>query len=889
MPDNETSQVIKEPWTLAASEALERLDVSPEEGLGDAEIEKRRAEYGRNQLRQAETKSVWAILIGQFKSLIVLLLVIAAAVSFAFGETVEGIAITAVIVINAGIGFFTELQAIRSMEALQELSSVEATVRRDGQVVQVPAEELVPGDMAVVAGGDVVTADIRLTEMSKLQANEATLTGESLPVSKQVEPLAADTILAERTNMLFKGTAVTRGSGEGVVVATGMDTELGHTSDLVAQAEEAATPLEERLEQLGQRLIYATLAMGTVVIVSGILVGKDILLMVETGIALAVASIPEGLPIVTTVALARGMWRMAKRNALINRLSAVETLGSTNVILTDKTGTLTEGQMTATRARVDSGTYKLEQDDEADPSDDPLLRQAAQIGVLCNDATLSDDDDTAVGDPTEIALLMWGRKMDMERPSLLEEMPEEREVAFDPEVKMMATFHRDEDGYRVAVKGALEQVLDRSTHTLTQDDTQEMDDEQRQRWQQAEQEMAAEGLRIMALAYKNVDDPETDPYNGLTFVGLVGLSDPPRQDIEQAIASSHDAGIQVIMVTGDQPTTARSIAQEIGIISDRQADVMHGNDFRPLDEMDESQRDQARQVQVMARFSPKQKLDLITLHQQTGAIVAMTGDGVNDAPALKKADIGIAMGQRGTQVAKEASDMILQDDAFSTIVVAIEQGRVIFDNIRKFVLYLLSCNVAEVMIVGIAALINAPLPIRPLQILFLNLVTDVFPALALGAGEGERDVLERAPRRPDAPIMDSGHWRAIGGYGALITMGTLGAFALALRWLQMPTGQAVTVSFLTLAFAQLWHVFDMRGPRSSLIDNDVTRNPYIWGALGLCIGLLLAATYVPFLADILQIVPPGPSGWLIILALSLAPSIVGQIIIEIAKAKRSHT
>jgi Ca2+-transporting ATPase len=886
------------------------LDVSVDQGLSATEVKERRERYGRNRLRDTETRSAWDILIEQFKSVIVALLATAAVLSFAFGEVIEGVAIAVVILINAAIGFVTELRAVRSMEALQELSQVSAKVRRDGQVKEIPAEEIVPGDVVLVDGGDIVTADLRLFEASKLQANESALTGESTPVGKQTDPVEEDVPLAERASMLFKGTAVTRGAGKGVVVATGMDTELGHISSLVEEAEEEITPLEKRLSQLGHRLIWVTLGVAALVAVAGVVAGRELLLMIRSAIALAVASVPEGLPIVATVALARGMWRMARRNAVVNRLSAVETLGSTNVILTDKTGTLTENRMTVTHLALPSADDTASQidvsgeglkiegrfsrgDHQVDPDEDEILRRALEVGVLCNNASLTDDDEddelSAVGEPTEIALLVAGAKADIRREKLIEAMPEVREVAFDPEIKMMATFHErraGNDGYRVAVKGALEPVIEASTHVLTAEGKRELTDDERQAWIERNHEMAEQGLRVIAMATKTVDSSEADPYDDLTFLSLDALLDPPRSEVRDAIKAAQGAGVQVVMITGDQSATARNVAQAVGLVDDESAaefsaEVVYGGDLQDIKGMSQDELERLLRAPIFARVSPEQKLDLIAAHQESGAIVAMTGDGVNDAPALKKADIGVAMGQRGTQVAKDAADMVLKDDAFSTIVAAIEQGRAIFNNIRKFVLYLLSCNVGEIMIVGLASLVNAPLPILPLQILFLNLVTDVFPALALGVGEGDPHLMERPPRDPDEPILTRQHWLSIVGYSAVITAAVLGALALAMLWLGMEQSKAVTVSFLTLAFAQLWHVFNMRDRDSGFIRNDITQNRWVWGALALCSGLLLLAVYVPGLADLMQVRNPGAEGWGLILGMSFVPWAVGQILKEV--------
>ncbi|MGD2158480.1 MAG: cation-transporting P-type ATPase [Anaerolineales bacterium] len=892
-----TISLPQKPWSLTPQEVLETLNVDPDSGLNDKTASQRREKFGHNRLREAERRSAWSIFIEQFKSLVVLLLVAAAALSFAFGEIVDGVAIVIVVLINALIGFFTELRAARSMEALQEMGDVRAKVRREGSVREVNAEELVPGDILILESGDVVTADIRLLEAATLQANESALTGESVPVTKQVESVDEDSPLAERADMAYKGTAITRGSGLGVVVTTGMQTELGEISALVEQAEEEQTPLEERLDGLGQKLIIVTLAIAALVAIIGILQGRETLQMIETAIALAVAAIPEGLPVVATIALARGMRRMAQRNALLNRLAAVETLGGTNIICTDKTGTLTENQMTLTEMALTVGDVHISgeglqqtgsfrfNEEEISAQENDILWRALEVGVLCNNGTLSDEEagEDAIGDPVEVALLVAGAKAGIQRDDLLEELPEEREVAFDPDVKMMATFHRTDEGYRLAVKGAPEAVLEVSSQHRTEGGMDELSSSEIDQWLARNQEMAREGLRVLGVAEGSTDNSEADPYQSLTFIGLVGLMDPPREEVRSAIQACQQAGIRVVMVTGDQAATARKVALAVGLVDKDDAQVLEG---RELQELDKSGDDRARikEAPILARVSPKQKLDLIDVYQSEGLVVAMTGDGVNDAPALKKANIGIAMGQRGTQVAQEAADMVLQDDAFSTIVTAVKQGRAIFNNIRKFVLYLLSCNISEIFTVGIASVLSLPLPILPLQILFLNLVTDVFPALALGVGEAEPGVMQRPPRDPGEEIIKQGHWYAIGGYGLLITLAVLGALGLALTWMDMPREQAVTVSFLTLASAQLWHVFNMRDRGTDPLRNEITANPYIWGALAICAALLVLAVYLPGLSDLLSTVNPGLNGWLLVLGMSVLPAIVGQTVKQLRSA-----
>lgn len=871
-PPSESPSARRVPWQASPDEAMTDFD-SAADGLGTDEAQRRLDEVGPNQLREIDRRSVLEILWEQFKSLVVVLLVVAMGVSFLFGQVVEGLAIAAVLALNTAIGFFTEWRAVRSMEALQQLGQMTARVRREGREQTVPAEELVPGDLVCLQAGDVVPADLRLLDADRLQIDESALTGESVPVDKDPAPVSPDVPLAERSCMTYKGTAVTEGRGTGLVVGTGMETELGAISAMVEAADTGDTPLEQKLDQLGRRLVWFTVAIAAAVAATGLLAGRDLLLMIETGIALAVAAIPEGLPIVATVALAHGMWIMLRRNAYVRRLSAVETLGATTVICTDKTGTLTENRMTAHRMVLDNETVDL------DPSPDDLsdrLRAAIDVGVLCNGAEWSPDrPEEQSGDPLEVALLKLGADTGRPREQLLEDAPVARTVEFDRETKMMATYHEGPEQHQVAVKGAPEAVLDACDHLYTADGTTSLNPEQRAEWIERSEALAQEGLRMLALAQKTVDDTDASPYEGLGLLGLVGLLDPPRKDVRPVIERCQEAGIRVVMVTGDHPETARSIAEAVGLEVNEHA-VEKGEDFLSIESLDDDARHRLLRAAVFARVTPKQKLDLIDLYQDSGQVAAMTGDGVNDAPALRSADIGVAMGQRGTDVAREAADMVLQDDAFSSIVEAVKQGRIIFDNIRKFVVYLLSGNVGEILAVGAAAGFGFPLPLLPLQILYLNVLNDVFPALALGVGRGTEDVMDRPPRDPDESVVTPYHWGLIGGYGVVIALTILGAFYGALQELGMDVDQAVTVSFLTLSISRLLHVFNMRSPESGLLDNEISRTPYVWGALALCLGLLLLAVYWPPLASILSVVPPGLNGWLLIGGASVVPLILGQ-------------
>ncbi len=884
MPEHKTER----PFARPVQDVVRDLHVDPARGLDAAETKTRLISHGPNQLRTKKKKGKLTILAHQFRSIIVWLLFAAAVLSLVVGDNAEAFAILAVLLINGSIGFFTELRAARSMEALMAIAEVKTRVRRGGEPRSINANELVPGDVVILEAGDVVTADLRLAKASNLQVDESVLTGESAPVVKSTDATGPDAVLGDRTSMAFKGTAITQGAGEGVVVATGMETELGRISDLAQSAESEVAPLERRLDRLGRRLVWLTLALTMLTIAAGVLQGRDLAVMLQTGIALAIAAVPEGLPVVATLTLARGMWRMSRRNALITRLSSVETLGATTVILTDKTGTLTENRMTVMRyllagtdVEVDSGRGGLDfvaGEKTVDPVSDDRLAWAIRIGALCNSADLGDGtSDRRAGDPMEIALLRVAGGAWPGRDERHQEWAEIREYPFDSDLRMMAKVHRGDDGFLVTVKGAPEAVIGICDHVMTTGGVQTLDQGARKEWRVRGAMAAQEGLRVLGLAMKRADSADVNPYGGLTLAGLVCLLDPVRADVPDAIRASREAGVEVIMLTGDHADTARTIAREAGL-GDGDLTVIQGTELTGLDPDGISDAECARilSADVFARVAPETKLTLVTIYQKAGHVVAMTGDGVNDAPALKKADIGIAMGQRGTQVAKEAAHMVLQDDAFATIVVAMRQGRVIFDNIRKFVVYLMSCNVSEVLVVGLAVGAGLPAPLLPLQILFLNLVTDVFPAFALGMGGGNENIMRKPPRDPDQSIVNRPRWMLIGILGAAVTVATLGAFVLALFWLQLDRGSAVTVAFLTLALAQLWNVFNMRDPGSGLFRNEVTRNAYVWGAIMLCLGLIGSALWLPWLAALLGLPDPGWAGLALAAGTSLAPLGLGQ-------------
>ncbi|MBD3265968.1 HAD-IC family P-type ATPase [bacterium] len=896
---------VQKPWTTNWESIVSRLDSSVESGLTQQESRHRFDRLGPNQLEKRKKKSAWEILWNQFKNFVFLLLACASLISFAFQQWLEGIAILFALVINAVIGFFTEHKAVRSMEALYQISRTQTTVLRDGNPRKIAAENLVPGDIVYLNSGDIIAADMRVIESARLQVDESILTGESLPVTKVEESLDEETALADRKNMLYKGTSITGGVGQGIVVATGMQTRLGQISSMTEEAEEERAPLQNRLDRLAYNLIWLTLVVAAIVGIIGYIVGKELFLIIETSIALAIAAVPEGLPIVATVGLAHGVWRMAQRNAIINDLSAVETLGATNVICTDKTGTLTENRMTVTQValasdtanRIDDIEAKSEEehsvqlylnDQELDLDAYTALPALIEVGILCNNAHLPTsqtkeneaeaEDKNPIGDPMEIALLRHGRNMGYERKDLVNSMPEKREESFNSDTKKMATFHQKDSEVRIAVKGAPEAVLSVCSSIQTKEGIQALDEETRQQWVGHNNELAQQGLRLLGMAEKTVDSLDREPYEGLTFLGLVGLFDPPRLKVKDAIEEIQSSGIQVVMVTGDHPKTAINICRQIGLTSDHDTTVYKGEEIESSDSQNPEQRQQLMRARVFSRVTPEQKLKLVELYQDNHKVVGMTGDGVNDAPALKKADIGIAMGGRGTQVAREASKMILKDDAFETIVVAIEYGRVIFNNIRKFIVFLLSGNLAEILIVACALLAGATLPLLPLQILYINMIFNVFPALAMVMGRGDESVMRQPPRDPSEPFLSKRHWGEIVGYAVILALAVLGNFAVGLTWMEMEPERAVTLSFITLMFARLWHVFNMRDWGSKFIDNDVMKNPYVWGATALCLGLILIAVFIPPLAHVLSVKFPQGIDWLMIVGASLIPLIVVQIV-----------
>ena len=859
---------------MPANRVLQSFDVVQEHGLDPSEVRRRRNIFGFNKLKGSRLKTSWEILIEQFQSLLILLLVFAAVLSSLFGDHAESVAIFVVIIINILIGYSAERKALYSMAALRKIGRAKTKVLRNSQPKTISDEHLVPGDIVMLEAGDVVTADIRILESNDLQSDESLLTGESVPITKTSDILDEQTPLYERRNMIFKGTTIIQGSCLGIIVATGTNTELGEISTLTHKAEAVISPLEYRLKRLSEQLLIAVLLLTFIVIIVGIYSGRETILIIKTGVALAVAAIPEGLPIVATLSLARGMWRLAKHHALIERLSAVETLGSVSVIFTDKTGTLTENKMTANALMVPD-------DEETDQLLKPnkIGERALLVCSLCHSSVKS----SQLSDPLEEALVEAAEKAGVTQKMVEVSYPLQKEIPFDPTIRMMATIHEDNGKFLYLVKGAPETILTNSSKVAHSQVDRTLSTEERSYWIKKISDLAQDGSRILALAEKTGNDDATDPYKTLTFLGLICLSDPPRKDASAAVSAAKNAGIKVIMVTGDNVTTGMNIARAVGIADQERDKAIEGDTLDALGKLNKDEMERILSASVFARVSPKQKLDIIKMYQQNGAVVAMTGDGVNDAPALKKADVGIAMGKRGTEVAKQAADIILKDDAFASIVMAIRQGRVIYSNIRKFVIYLLSCNLSEVLIVTCCMFSGLPLPLFPLQILFLNLVTDTFPALALGFGEGDKEIHERPPRPKAEGILTRRHWIAIILYSVLITSAVVGAFLWALGQQSDNVYYSQSVAFFTLALAQIWHVFNMSSRNSNMLSNQITKNSYIWLSLLICIILLLAALIYPPLSSILQLEFLDHKGWTVVIIASVLPLLIIQAAKMIAK------
>jgi len=906
------------PWhTISGGEILAELEVNREEGLSEEQISQRLYTFGTNELQEAPPISIWVKVYEQFANFVVVLLLVAAVISAVLGEWVEAAAIMIIVLLNAGLGVIQESRAEEALAALKKMASPDANVIRSGHRQAIPARDVVPGDIVFLEAGNFVPADVRLLETANLRIDEAALTGESFAVTKNATlELEENSALGDRKTMAYTGTLVTYGRGVGVVVNTGMATEIGQIASLLQTVEEGETPLQKRLDSFGKTLGWVTLVISAVVFVEGMITGTAPLEMFIIAVSLAIAAVPEGLPAVVTITLALGMQEMISRNALIRRLSSVETLGSATIICSDKTGTLTQNEMTVTKIAVDgefldiSGTgYSVEGEFLRDgekvnlAKDYPGILTALWIGALNNDAILETDYDESgkrtlrmIGDPTEGALLVAAAKGGALPAPLAQSYPRIEEIPFDSERKRMVTIHAIEQPeasdvspfydqkqkawYVVAQKGAPDIVLERCTHYQSREDNAiPLDDEQRRRILAANDRMTDQALRVLGVAYRVVENLEYlqdgnlnhEIEQELIFVGLLGMIDPARPEVLPALQIARQAGIRTAMITGDYPNTAKAIALEIGLLQE-------GHNVLTGKELDELSKDQLKEAvlttDVFARVSPEHKVRIVEAFRANNEVVAMTGDGVNDAPSIKKADIGIAMGITGTDVAKETADMVLTDDNYASIVSAVEQGRVIYSNIRKFVYFLLSCNIAEIATIFLATMFGWKSPLTAIQLLWLNLVTDGAPALALGLEKGDPDLMDQPPRDPDEPILNRFMLTGITIQTIAITVVTLGAYWIGLtRFPEM----ASTMAFVTLSFSELLRAFTARSERVQILKIGLFTNKVMNWAILSSLILLLGVIYVPFLQGIFDTVPLGWLQWQIILPLLLGPSIAAEL------------
>ena len=884
---------IKAPWAVDNKIIIGSLHADMEAGLSSAEADRRLGIVGLNKIESAKKISPFLILLNQFVSPFVLLLVVAAGLSFFFEEWLDGIAIIAVIIINAVIGFLMEFQAERSMEALKKLTMVPARVMRSGKLTEIPSEEVVPGDTLFVESGDMITADARLFQSSQLQTDESALTGESLPVEKNVHTLSEDVSLAERNNMLYKGTFVSKGNGYAVVVSTGMKTELGAVARLVQQAQQAATPLEKKIQAFSKKLIWVTVILVILIFIVGLLNGKELVEMLETSIALAVAAIPEGLPIVATLALAFGMLRMARHNVIVKKLSSVETLGGTNIICTDKTGTLTQNKIEPAFIQINNLSSKIDVDtasasihwfENPGIADSRACNHLHRIAALCNTASYHHDGNTEreSGDPLEVGLLKMVYCTNTKHEDYLTKFPKVDEIPFSSDTKIMATLHRNSNDYYIAAKGAVEELMACCNSVLEGNDIVPWNEDVKKKWLKSAEDQAKSGLRMLAFAYRTTKEKEKDFLNHLTLAGLIGFIDPPRPEVPAAIEECKSAGIKVVMITGDHPATAKNIAEQLGL-ANKNDKVIHGRFMKQYRELTAEDKKEWLNAPVFARVNPEQKLDLVTLFQEKKMVVGMTGDGVNDAPALKKADIGIAMGQRGTQVAQEVADMVLKDDAFSSIVLAIKQGRTIFDNIRKFVIFLLSCNLSELLIIATASILNLHFQLFPLQILFINLVTDVLPALALGVTQSAPHIMQRTPYASNVAIIDKKRWSAIFAYSTIIALTTIGAVFTSHEILHNVEGWNAelcnNILFYTLIFSQIVHVFNMSFEKGlPFWKTEIFRNKYVWYAVVSCIIIAMLSYWIIPVRKVLEVSIYGWKDWAIVAVFSILSLLLIQLV-----------
>lgn len=837
-------------------------------GLTSQAAADRLKQTGPNALAEGKKKPVVLVFLEQFKDLLVVILLLAAGISFASGQKESTIVITAVLILNAVLGTVQHVKAEKSLESLKAMSSPTAKVRRDGQVVEIPSAEVVPGDIISLETGDLIVADGRLCENFSLKVNESSLTGESESVEKTTEALGDQEVsLGDQKNMVFSGSLVTYGRGTMVVTGTGMSTEIGKIASLMNQTEQRKTPLQVSMDQFSRKLAVAVLAICALVFALSVYRKMPTLDAMMFAVALAVAAIPEALSSIVTIVLAMGTQKMAKQNAIMKELKAVESLGAVSVICSDKTGTLTQNRMTVQEVYAAGAVFPGTKMD----LQNPVHRELLTAAVLDNDAT--ENDGTGVGDPTEIALVVLGEKLGVEETIYRNDYPRSGELAFDSERKLMSTLHVMDQTPVMFTKGAVDEMLERTVSLLTPEGEKPITEEEKQEILRVNQEFSEQGLRVLAFAKKNLDQSRElvfEDESGLTFLGLISMIDPPREEAIQAVADAKKGGIRTVMITGDHKVTAAAIAKKIGIF--QEGDICLNG--RELDAISDEELDQKlSQISVYARVSPEHKIRIVSAWQRRGAIVSMTGDGVNDAPALKAADIGVAMGITGTEVSKDAADMILADDNFATIVKAVVNGRNVYGNILNAINFLLSGNMAGILCVLFASLAGLPVPFAAVHLLFINLLTDSLPAIAIGMEPARADLLNQKPRNPKEGILNKALAMKIFGQGALIAAATMGAFFIGLS--RGGAGLASTMAFATLTLSRLFHGFNCRG-KASIFRLGLGSNPYSLGAFGLGVLLLAAVLFVPGVKSLflVQNLSLGLIGWIALLA--VAPTVVIQ-------------
>ena len=891
-------------WFNKSIEEVEKeLETDLSKGLSNEEVQKRREKYGLNELKAKKKKSLFQKFLDQFKDFSIIILIIAAIVSgivgVAEGEGVtDTIIILIVVIVNAIIGVSQEAKAEKSLEALQKLTDHASKVLRNGEVIVIPSKELVPGDIVVLDTGDYIPADLRIIEAVNLKSQESSLTGESVPVEKTIDKIEEKEVgIGDRINMLFSSSLVTYGRGKGIVVETGMTTEVGKIAGMLDNTEEQITPLQEKLNKLGKTLGIAALAICVVIFIIGLIQGKEPIHMFMTAVSLAVAAIPEGLVAVSTIVLAIGVQKMVKKNAIVKRLPAVETLGSSTVICSDKTGTLTKNQMTVEKIFINSNTKDIE---EYKDSNDLDLEKLVLANMLCNDTKISSDG-TLTGDPTETALVDMGFTLDFE-PSIYDEMPRIGEVPFDSDRKLMTTINEVNGKYIVYTKGGVDELLARCNGYLLNGEIKQDLENYSKIVRENNEKMAKEALRVLSCAYKEIDHKPTDEEiknieNDLIFVGMVGMIDPPREEAKKAVEKCKTAGIKTVMITGDHKITATAIAKKLGIL-ENEDEAITGQDLENMS--DEELEKNVRHYSVYARVSPEHKVRIVRAWQKNGEIVAMTGDGVNDSPALKQANIGCAMGMVGTDVAKEAADVILTDDNFATIVSAVEEGRRIYDNILKVIQFLLSSNVGEIVVLFLATLFTPLFAnwfgitdishleiLLPIHILWINLVTDSLPALALAFDPANKDIMNRKPNKPEKGVFTKGMTLRVIYQGVMIGLLTLGAFMIGLATTteaidgltldesKIEVGQ--TMAFVTLALSELVHVFNVRNNKQSVFKTGILNNKKLLLAVGASALLMIVILAIPALRTIFSIPVLPTSNIIELVLLILAPLVIVEL------------